>query len=855
MQQKAALCTTSYASVLARLNAASKWSAAITYPWTHVLSLDPAKLDAPVDDDTLYKIHVSSTTVHAQDVLSFTICALSDVPAPFKFASDSSVLRALNQGSFGLEQIGKFITVYYRRFAHAVHFRAAFERLVPFLTGPAISTDLSFSSRASIYLRVTKAPEVLYHDKYGRLSRGWRAPDSSFVMWDKTLNTRLRTAYPEMFPPERREIIDLIRQDFRILKCLHRSFKGAVLLLTTVTGDQKTLYVAKIATANGEPLDLRRDPSVALQDAYEIQRRVSEHRAPGSSKSLILLVAESGSRVLLYPYIEGMTFFDFLTKHCVTHRSIASHLAVVFQSIVQDLLLFHRCKVSVNDISPGNVIISTTYELAYIIDLEHASTFDPNSVSPLPSRGTPGFIPLQALSDGPARDLYALIALSVFAATGLPFTACPAASQWDALIERRAQRAAKSDSADKITRIAVSAYQGVRRKIAVGNNLRRGSNDLAVSKISGFVHQICTHYLGDFLRCPEMFTAEVYDGVSGYVITMFELDMLGVLRAQQRMILSFLEKEQDLWENKTSLMFGQIGIAIARDVLGGSGEMSETMDSIERNCIQHIDISGRNDLFLDITHGLSGLGLVAAELEKAGLDRGCRKRLHEQIISAIDARGVSNNTMTFWPWPGDGGKKEYLGFAHGCAGILMYAETIWTIYKLPKAKSVAHKAVETLARSVESKDGLVFWPTEVGSNDIVHGWCHGFPGIIKALARSPHWLACSRRRDLIKECVVNQYQAFVTGMSLCHGKLSILDMLCDLRDRGMLAPKEITWVNQRCLELLDYNWCKVRGEIGVGFGDDEAGSTYRGLMTGRIGLARTLARWFHMSYPKYRLLP
>jgi len=59
-----------------------------------------------------WKLHVTATIVHADEVLRRALEVLVPLRASFKVAGSPALLEHINQGAGGATQIGKFITVY-----------------------------------------------------------------------------------------------------------------------------------------------------------------------------------------------------------------------------------------------------------------------------------------------------------------------------------------------------------------------------------------------------------------------------------------------------------------------------------------------------------------------------------------------------------------------------------------------------------------------------------------------------------------------------------------------------------------------------------------------------------------------
>src|SRR2546421_227703 len=88
-----------------------------------------------------WKLHVSATSLSAQDVLQSVLPPLLDERVTFKVAQSPDVLELLNRGSVGLSQVGKFITVYPSDDVQAVRLAVRLDQATRGLRGPAVPSD------------------------------------------------------------------------------------------------------------------------------------------------------------------------------------------------------------------------------------------------------------------------------------------------------------------------------------------------------------------------------------------------------------------------------------------------------------------------------------------------------------------------------------------------------------------------------------------------------------------------------------------------------------------------------------------------------------------------------------------
>jgi hypothetical protein len=99
-----------------------------------------------IDREQGWKIHVSSSIHCAAEVLDRVIPILIEMNAWFKYTNTISFLGYLNNGSGGITQVGKFITIYPK---NDFHFKKLVERISTVttgLTGPKIISDAQYKT-------------------------------------------------------------------------------------------------------------------------------------------------------------------------------------------------------------------------------------------------------------------------------------------------------------------------------------------------------------------------------------------------------------------------------------------------------------------------------------------------------------------------------------------------------------------------------------------------------------------------------------------------------------------------------------------------------------------------------------
>jgi hypothetical protein len=148
-------------------------------PWaTHDESFSQQSFGTGPWPDQGWKLYVSATPLSAVEVLEAALDVLLADGARFKVLNSIKLLSALNNGWFGISQIGKFITVYPSDDSHAVRLAVGLDRVTRRHRGPRIPTDRALR------------PDSLVHYRYGSMIRrdeskmGSGEADGSYDMLD-----------------------------------------------------------------------------------------------------------------------------------------------------------------------------------------------------------------------------------------------------------------------------------------------------------------------------------------------------------------------------------------------------------------------------------------------------------------------------------------------------------------------------------------------------------------------------------------------------------------------------------------------------------------------------------------------
>ncbi|NSX54350.1 lanthionine synthetase LanC family protein [Parasulfitobacter algicola] len=407
------------AFVLSEKNRLKPNSAQTPFPWIQI---------GQTERQQGWKIHLSC----GPDQLGFLVAKLKRLlrptATPFKHAQDEDVVMLLNDGSFGLSQIGKCVTIY----PVDEH---EFEQLCLSLVkmggfgGPSIRDDVHLGG--AVYVRYGAFNPVTQNDDFGRaqsfIENEYGALVADSYSYDHALTRFQRTFGARMkhlLKPSKKIGAGTILNDrYMVLGTIRESTKGSI--YQTIDMTEKTAY---------RPVILKEGKSGIMRDIHgrDIQSRLKHQFAMHKR------VAEHGVAPKCDPYFEVGTS-GFLPMECMlgddfekfvhhklnqrrwdvvpleSRRSLLRMLQKIASAVSQlhDLGIIHR------DLTPSNILLNSAGKV-FLSDLEIACAV--GCQTPLFENGTPGFMPLsQIVGAQPSvlDDVYAYAALCLFTITGL----------------------------------------------------------------------------------------------------------------------------------------------------------------------------------------------------------------------------------------------------------------------------------------------------------------------------------------------------------------------------------------------------------------------------------------------------
>lgn len=678
-----------------------------------------------------WKLHLSATPASYAALLEAAFPVLRAAHVPFKLLAATDDVERMAAGEYGLMQTGKCITVYPRTEEDAAALGAQLAIVLHGIPGPAIPGDIPFSLGAPVYFRFGPYDGRVEIDAMGQERRLLWRPDLGRDVWDST------SGGPEEMPPRAclpaqpaPDHLAFLREDFEIANLLHLTAKGGVFQARARLGSGAPLLI-KTARPHTNSDMLGRDAIYALRREHALL--VSLRGVPGIPEAGSIIASDQAAAIVR-PYIAGRTFWELWTAPGARLLENRRLLQSALDEVLATVRVLHTRGIVVRDLAPGNILIAP--DRAYLMDLELAHALD--DPTPPYRRGTRGFFDPDRPVGAPAgveEDEYALAALSrMVSENGTP------------ILRRNPGN----------TPPVVDIETALRNEIARCNGEPRSQS-----------------------------AWNVYEGHAGIVCAAHELgiapESLGVTKKLADALLNAATQVLHI----PGYHFGAAGYAVAAGLLG---RFDDADAILQQAAARESDVP-------DICQGHAGRLLACVQLfEHVGNEcfRTHAARARERLLSLAK----EEDGALLWRWPkgpfGDLSGAACLGFGHGLAGIL---------YALLRAEAIAPSAsarehierglvsLLRLSRVVPGTRDALWWPVSREDDTCWNAWCHGTPGVVKALATAAR--AGLADAPLLHAALRGMALANNSELCLCHGTASRLDAMSDcMAIPGFKLPEE-----------------------------------------------------------------
>jgi Lanthionine synthetase C-like protein/Protein kinase domain len=390
----------------ARLTAEGRW-----------LSFQRADFELP---DQGWKLHVSSITRSAPEVLRRVLPLLLSEKVSFKTASSWSALVYLNDGSGGVSQVGKFVTVYPDSDAQAVRLAAALDQATRGLPGPAVPSDRRLAPGSLVSYRYGGFGNLRLQMPWGEVVAAIRSPAGELEPDPRGTEFSAPSWVSDPFvgagvadPPAESET--MVAGRYLPMARLSRTARGSVFLAVDTLQPRRCILKESLR-------NVLVDRSGA--DAYERLRNEAEvlgRLSPDPRFPAILdLVETDEGLTLVMEDMVGETLENTVRELARDGRlPDGARMLRWAREIAEAVGVLHRNGLIFRDLKSSNVIVPPAGALR-LFDFE--TVYDLRAGGPARGRGTRGYMsPQQARGEPPCEldDVHAFGGVLWFLATAV----------------------------------------------------------------------------------------------------------------------------------------------------------------------------------------------------------------------------------------------------------------------------------------------------------------------------------------------------------------------------------------------------------------------------------------------------
>lgn len=804
-----------------------------------------ARLDPAIRSG--WKLHVTATPANVAELLRLVLPLLHDMGHAFKVARSLRVVEDLNDGRYGLTQVGKVITIYPPDEAAADACARRIAGIAGHIDGPDVPTDRCCEALRPVSYRFGSFDYRVRIDRMGRKQRLLDVPGTGDII-DPADGGSEAVPEPALLPRGGQpDHLAFLRGRYVLLHMLQLTAKGGVFLALDRNAPQGPPVLIKTARAGTNSDSFGRDALWALKREHEILDRYRGF--PGMPPAGTLLSDGNRTLALVRPWLEGDTLWNLWTAPDATTGPARARMADILVRLVRLVRKINDDEIIVRDLSPANILVRG--EEITILDWELAQ--GKSALEPAYRRGTPGFYNPLRDPDEPSvhaiDDQYGLLALIYMAAWGIhPVLNARGLLDENILLPvygpAEVWRSAISSLGHPSDHVESALVQFVPVVMQYEPAAIRPSPTFAPAAISA-LESMCSWETERLTRAGaevDIDDITVYSGVAGMLTATADLNLspryaINPNRTREACIcvLALSERVARI----PGYYFGRPGVASIVTRLGYRGADNEMVSNGVRALL---DCPwSEAPVVPDLCHGLAGY-LVALLKTWADIHDDRLLERARETGRVLAAMAVRDEDGAFWPWPeGDFGSlsgARLFGFGHGVAGVCYALLRLHQVAPDSQIHAAARAGLETLerhARPIESEDA-VWWPVSTRDEDVWNAWCHGTPGVVKALAAAIEVDGDRRWGVLAERALRGVYCANNAGFCLCHGIASRLDAAVDAAHAGLPLPAA-AHRDALTLQALDLDSLETTAQ------SLERDGRARGLMTGVAGVYVTLLRY------------
>ncbi len=363
-----------------------------------------------------WKLHISANPSCAETILRKTLPLLLSEVACFKVAASQSRLTSLNEGLEGSSQVGKFITVFPRDDAEAVHLAVLLDEATIGLNGPSIPSDRVLHPGSLVYYRYGAfRGDLLMQTRIGQIlpailnTQGEVVPDrreTRYIAPDGIEDPFLASGITADLPVFDR----LIGGKYVFISTLVKS-RGHTIYLGSDLSQRRTCII------KGPGYQELSNSNELLQHESEVLKKLAhDPRFP----AFFDLIERDGALFLIMEELAGQTL-NSLVGDIIIREGYAPIMQILKwgEMLADTLDTLHRKNIVHLDLKPSNIIVSPDMK-PRLIDFGLSQIFPDKNLSPR-SRGTTGYMSPQRRTGhiaSPSDDVYSFGVLLYFMLTG-----------------------------------------------------------------------------------------------------------------------------------------------------------------------------------------------------------------------------------------------------------------------------------------------------------------------------------------------------------------------------------------------------------------------------------------------------
>ena len=705
-----------------------------------------------------WKVHISAVVGNAAAVLRDCAPVLRSHLVTFKVLGRLAWLDALNHGSAGRSQVGKFITVYPVDDGRFFEVALAIAEKLEAHIGPWIVTDRRVRGSSCVFYRFGAFSSTLMQTSEGPLAAAMTAPDG-------TMTPDLRQPFyvqPEwcsdpleaLGRAEPLSVQELLGNRFQTVLRAREGTRHRF----DIAIDLETLDACLIKRRVLPVVDARAD------DGMRNEARVLESLSEVAGvPSLRAVVTDAFGTALAIDEVRGAVTLEEWVRARFLAAGLPDDSTVeqMWWGLTTLIDRIHTAGIVHGDIKSANVLVDGDDRM-HVVDFELGAS--PGTKRKSAGQGTRGYLSPRALAGEPLSeddDRFAVDALAFFVATGVEPSQLPDG------IELGAQPI-------NLLNPCISASLGARITAALPPSSSAPALRDAEDLIPAVCHELSTALLGRMeeasggllwrsthLPGKGRVLRHVNTGSAGSLLGLcaaYAATSRGDIAAAIDEASRGLVAQEWPYRPLSGLFVGEAGVAIALLRAGQSLRESQWVDHAVRLARATAEIDADA---LDVFRGTAGRLLVHLAVWSV-TDESIDLELATVAGDEILEHESPNNSGRWRARDRTDAGEASLGYAHGAAGV---ADALLRLYEASgheRFAAAAKRALDTVASAavpLRERPELLLWPAVSDGPRRVPYWCHGSAGIAPVMAYASRVLGETRYRSSRAEARLPQLKS------------------------------------------------------------------------------------------------